>query len=790
MNDSHITRYTELMAKKSRTRHRTNRQPTPALVEQAEAHLQARRFRDALEVYKQLLKRESHEPWREALAEAYIGRAEQLAAKGMYKEAAALWENMASSCGERQLERYLEWLIKAGRIERGARLFTQTDASFRNRPEGQRIASYLAVELVCGHEELKTALPADSPLLQQLDTMLAAMQAYCDADATALQAHLKAIPFRSPYRELRLLLHALATLDHDPKATASALQRLPADSPLTRFAELIGYVTLRGEHLLATVLPLPPPERDWVLTLKGWSHRDRQLIKHLPDLKTLSPKQMLQFALGAAQSIDAERLRAFCVALLPYYPSGRAEVEQHCGALTAMENAHIQALANERSGDFRSARHYWNHCIKNLLPPRPGSDDALKAALIYRHVAKLHNKSDGYLFDSLGHEQQALVNSLELDPGDKPTYLRLIDIAAHDQSSKSQDYWIEQAVKQFPQDAEILMSAAKAAYRRQAFKKAASFANTLLQRDPINASARRLLVDCHLGHARKRVKSQRYDLVERELAAAFNYAQEAPERGLACMVQGLVHSHRGDDARAIDVLQQGMSLLGGGLLARFICRVEGRCLAVAPRSLDRYVQQVQPRTPEASIDEVMRLVAWVHRYLESQVKELDVVLQSLRRPLQTAAQLNFSESQLTAICEAFYAVPAYEALTDYASVARQRFSQPPRFVYYDVFARSRGQCSLITAADESALDHALESALEGQDLSTAAMIEDFLDTGFGVPPGMPREFLQFMNKIEDLMDELDTDDPRQAINLLNDQLQKQGFPSLPLPFGPDFGEKD
>ena len=779
------------MAKKSRTRHRTNRQPTPALVEQAEAHLQARRFRDALEAYKQLLKRESHDSWREALAEAYMGRAEQLAAKGMYKEAAALWENMASSCGERQLGRYLEWLLKAGRIERGARLFTQTDASFRNRPEGQRIASYLAVELVCGHEELKTVLPADSPLLQQLDTMLAAMQAYCDADTAALQAHLKAIPFRSPYRELRLLLQALATIDQDPKATATALQRLPADSPLARFAELIGYVTLSGEHLLATVLPLPPPERDWVLTLKGWSDEDMERVKRLPDPQTMSPKQLLQFALGSAQSINAERLRAFCVALLPYYPSGKAQVEQHFGAFTAMENAHIYALANERSGDFRSARHYWHHCIENLLPPRPGSDDALEAALIYRHIAKLHNKSHIYLFDSLRHEQQALVNSLQLDPGDKPTYLRLIDIAAHDKNSKSQDYWIEQAVQQFPEDAEILMSAAKAAYRRQAFKKAAGFANTLLRRDPINASARRLLVDCHLGHARKRVKSQRYDLVERELAAALNYAQEAPEQGLACLVQGLVRIHQGDDARATDALHQGMSLLGGGLLARFICRVEGRCLAVAPRSLDRHVQQAQPRTPDASIEEVMRLVAWVHRYLESQVKGLDQVLQSLRRPLQTAAaQLSFSESQLTAICDAFHAVPAYETLADYASVARQRFSEPPRFVYYDVFARSRGQFRLTTSADQLALDHALESALECKDLSTAAMIEEFLDTGFGLPPGIPREFVQFMNKIEDLMNELDTDDPKKAIDVLNDQLQAQGLPPLPLPLGPDFGEKD
>lgn len=181
---------------------RKKRKPQPAqqsidaLAAQAESHLRIGHFREAMDAYKQLLKREQRPQWCETLAGAYLGRAQQLAAKSLYKEAAVLWENMASLCGERHLDWYIDWLLQAGRFGRGARLFAGADTAFRDSPAGRGLAVRLAGLLLCGHEEIAESLPPDSPLLPQRDRMLAAMEAYCRGDADAMRESLKAIVMR------------------------------------------------------------------------------------------------------------------------------------------------------------------------------------------------------------------------------------------------------------------------------------------------------------------------------------------------------------------------------------------------------------------------------------------------------------------------------------------------------------------------------------------------------------------------------------------------------------------
>jgi hypothetical protein len=53
-----------------------------ALAAQAAEALRLSRFKEAIELYKQLLKGEARQDWRDALATAYVGRAKALSAKG------------------------------------------------------------------------------------------------------------------------------------------------------------------------------------------------------------------------------------------------------------------------------------------------------------------------------------------------------------------------------------------------------------------------------------------------------------------------------------------------------------------------------------------------------------------------------------------------------------------------------------------------------------------------------------------------------------------------------------
>ena len=70
--------------------------PDPA--ELAGTALAAARYRDVIELFKELLKRERRPAWLNGLAAIYAGRAEQLAAKDMIKKALALWRTRAGAC--------------------------------------------------------------------------------------------------------------------------------------------------------------------------------------------------------------------------------------------------------------------------------------------------------------------------------------------------------------------------------------------------------------------------------------------------------------------------------------------------------------------------------------------------------------------------------------------------------------------------------------------------------------------------------------------------------------------
>ena len=94
-----------------------------ALPGHADAALSASRYKEAIEHYKVLLKRERRPAWVEGLAAAYAGRAAQLAAKGLVKEALALCRTRAEMCGVPLLDGpYVSWLLQAGETDQALRL--------------------------------------------------------------------------------------------------------------------------------------------------------------------------------------------------------------------------------------------------------------------------------------------------------------------------------------------------------------------------------------------------------------------------------------------------------------------------------------------------------------------------------------------------------------------------------------------------------------------------------------------------------------------------------------------
>ncbi|MGF1615899.1 MAG: hypothetical protein ACFCVA_18875 [Gammaproteobacteria bacterium] len=770
------------MAKKRKLQ--ASRQPIDTLATEAIAHLRGARWREAIECYKKLLKQEQRSEWREALAEAYLGRAEQLASKGLPKEAAALWENMAGLCGQHHLERYIDWLLQAGRLGRALRFFAEADGAFREDPAGERLASRLAGLLVSGQLEDAEGLPDNVPLVQHRASMLAAMAAYCRGDDASMKDRLKTIPFRSPYRDLRSILQGMASLGAAPQAAFAQFERVPADSPFTPFVQAIRCASLKGDNLLAALADLQEAERELVLTLKGWQKAQIDLVRRLSGPGLGDAKALLRFALSISTHIEPSRLRRFCLQLLPHTPESLTTFERRCGAVSAFERQRLQALEAERGRDPSHANLYWRRCVEQLATDHASEEDSIKAALILRHMAELAVQSPEYGFSEESERavQQLLAASLEFDPQDKPTYLKLMALAREDEDRPAEDRWAESAVRQFPEDAEILMVAGMAAYRRGAFKKAAAFAGTLLERDPINPHARNLLISCHLAHARKQVKAGKYALAERELALAQPHARDGEQHGIVKLNQGLLALVQGTEQAGETLLQEGLQALGGGLVAQFRFLVDGRRLGLGQRTLTKHYERTKGKRVPTTTKDIVSLAELLHRYVDDGVKEIPQLLDGLGAPLKAAVELVFSEQESRAILVALKKADHYRLLGEYANGAIRRFGQVPNFVFYRVYARAQGRETRLTLAERLQLQSALKAALEAEDRETAALIEEFLGLPRFLPGTMPPMPPEVREAFAELMDLLDSDDPRDVIERIVEHLQEEGeLPSFPVP---------
>ena len=129
---------------KQKHRHDAAAAASPAvLAERGAQAMQLGRFKEAVEIFKQLSRQDPQPQWSDRLAEAYAGRARALAEKGMFKEAAIVLENTQQPDGTmREPVLYLHCLIRLGQHQKAARVALKYIGT--GREEGARIAELAA----------------------------------------------------------------------------------------------------------------------------------------------------------------------------------------------------------------------------------------------------------------------------------------------------------------------------------------------------------------------------------------------------------------------------------------------------------------------------------------------------------------------------------------------------------------------------------------------------------------------------------------------------------------------
>ncbi|GAB6043086.1 tetratricopeptide repeat protein [Endothiovibrio diazotrophicus] len=696
---------------------------TPTLDQRASGAKEAGHFREAVELYKELLKRERRPEWLDGLAEGYAGRARELAAKGMVKEALALWDNRAERCGvPPPAEDQLALLLAGGHAAEAVRFYI----AYPEPAALKGLEPRIATALLAASDEALAGLPADTPLLRHRTAALEAFAAFGRGDAAAADAAAASIPFRSPLRELRPLLKALNTATEAPAEAQRAVAKITADGPFGRLAAAVRAATLPSPQWLTALHPLDDGMRRLVLDLKGIEPKTIPLLLKLAALgERPAPAALLGLLIEQRRLFPAGTAEALGRRLLPHLPPPQwARYGRAFGALPAAEETRLDALADELEGFGPDAETAWLDLADDYeYGEQQGPDARLKAALILR---RLVDDARGPLGEEgLGPlEREWLERSLRLDPGHRDSYLRLVRAQLAAAELKEARATVAAALERFPEDAEVLLRALETAVAGGAFKKAAGYARRVLALDPINPRVHALLGRAHLAHARKQVAANKSAAAQRELSAAAEWLREPADRAALHFLQALA-AHRGSGTRkeGTALLDEGLALVGGGPpgLLHLVLELRRNRLPI-PHTLAELGVAPPKRLDGAEVVALARAVT----ALEAEEHELHGLLELLQRPLEKALRASLGEADSRLVCEAFERCGARTLVRICAAGARKRWPDAPVFVYYETLARHGDRPSHLPKRTEEALHQALVMARDGGDLRTAVAIERLL----------------------------------------------------------------
>ncbi len=756
---------------------------TDLLTKQAEEQFAGARYKDAMQSYKLLIGRERRPEWIVALRHAYLARAEELAAKDMIKEASALWESMAHLCQSQDgLDRYLHWLLQSGRYERAARVLSDASNEFQDSAAGRDVAACLGVLLLGGKTELKGALPSDA----QLDSAAAALRAYCAGDDEEMAAYLKRLPYRSPYRDLRPIFQALVKTQTCGGEAGTQLKKLSTDSIFTPLSTLIGALDLPEDRLLNQMRGLKPEEFQLFAALRGWDSTQIELLQKVLELKSskegVSLKALFRVLADYRQVIGEAHAQRMALALLNAYPDGIKAYDPVFKTLTVPHRLRIGALRNEQNDDPEEAVDLWYRCVDSLQQEPESEHNRLASALILRHVAKL-KRAFMAPFEWMDEGLNDLGRSLEFDPTDKDTYLEMVQILEHHGREKERDRWLERAVKHLPEESDIILAAANAAYRRGAFKKAANYVDALLARDPINRQARGLLISCHLAHGRKQAVAGKFRHAVKELDIAMRHAKDEIQQGSVELTRGLVALAAGEEGKAAQWLEQGYQHSGGSAAADLRIIVDGRRIGISNKKLQPQLEMCRTKgRQDFDRADIFNFTDLLLRYRFEGVRFLTEIVTSLQKPLRKAAAFDYSLQELQSICEAFAEIDAYLPLGAYADKALAQAPGIPAFVYFDVVAKNRGR-RRISNSDRGRLLDAYERAENEGDFATMERIDQLFESSgsfgaMGPVSGFPPDLGSVLGEALESMSEAEF--AELAAKVFGDDLE-QLFEPLPVP---------
>ena len=709
--------------------------PIDTLAVRATEALQQQRFKEAIELFKLVIRQDPRPEWKQSLADAYGGRARVLAAKGMFKEAAMVLENTLAADGTlREPLLYLKCLIREGQQQQQKAATRVLQCLGGDLPATERTAleELAAALLVTVPQRPQPAGATPSQRTRWLELAASSREALAawvnGASAEEMDRHLNRISLRSAFRPVRLLLKSLTTEPQDAERTRRLLETIHPGSPFFPFRQAVE-AALLGERVLDADgwNRLTPAQRAFVAEMRGLPAEQAQFLARSSEAARSGPGALFAFLLKQFDLPQAE-IRSACLNLLPQIPDRLPQLEKRFGPLSKLDRHRIQALAAEARSDWETAERSWRATVAAIAEAGDDRQAKLSQGVIFRHLAHLAVKhpeiegdGDDFLDDPVIFY---LERSCEADPEHIPTVLELIGRYRDESRVKDWHRVVEAAIQRFPEDRQVLLQATELAIARKAYKKAVGFARRLLKIDPINPGVRRQMIELQVAHARRQVRAKRADLAAKELSGAAEWERSDAPSAVLRIVRGLVALQAGQGERADAWLREGVELAGGGVAGWFRTVLEAELMNAATGDTGRLRKELAharetPPTKEA----VMAIVAALGQPEAAENKRtVSGLLPGMHAWLLQAAAFDWSPAEFQALAEALVRFDAFDLLEEYARAARRRESANPIWRFHEIVARTRGEAYRLSMSEMDDLEQMAEAAAGRQDFHAANRI--------------------------------------------------------------------
>lgn len=717
----------------------------PALVKRGSEALRLGRFKDAVEAFKQALRQDPQPQWRQALAEAYVGRAQGLAAKGMLKEAVIVIENTRAPDGTLAAPLlFIVCLIRLGQYQKAAeevsrQLAIQRAVGGAMAQAGRaRLADLAAGLSLCGAGKEPQGEGDDQKALREAAS--AALHAWsAGAPAEVVERHLAALPVRSAFRPLRLILKALISSGGKAAKAASLLAMVPGDGAFAPLAEAAGMVLDDDpQALVAGWNTFSAAARGFIAEVKGLPAEASGLLDRITEAERRGPAALFALLIRRPAGLPEAELREACRELLVRVPKQTGAFEKAFGPLSDSEKHRITALAAEADEEWLEAERHWCGLADSL--ERVGDPETdLAKGVIYRHLADLARKTGGLIGGEGDSDEDPkiyyLERSVEADPTYLPAMLHLVTL--YREAYRDKDWYraVDRALRAFPDDVAVLAQATDAAVARKSYKSAAGLARRLLAIDPINQPVRQRIIALQVAQARKQMRAARPDLASKTLNEAAEWERADMPVAVLRLAQGLVGMRLGQGqcqchgAPAEARLREGVRLVGDGVAGWLRAGLEAALMGADTEARDLCGPELDwaRQTPPCR-ETVLGVIGVIGQPEIAENKRLAAPwLARIERWLGDGARLDWPAGEFHIIAKALQHSGLFETLQTYADRAVRRVPQDGMARFYAIVARVRGDARRLWMQEEDDLAAFLEQSAARQDFQTVREVTRFLD---------------------------------------------------------------